>query len=88
MQIITVCGLGCGTSLMLKMVVEDILAENGIDGNVEAWDLGSVKGRKADLFIASEELRANFEEIEGPKVFIKNLTDTEEIRKKIIAVIK
>lgn len=88
MKIVTVCGMGFGTSLMLKMTIQDILAENGISAEVDAWDLGSVKGRTADLFVASEDMKSNFKDVEGEIVFIKNLTDTNEIREKILNAIK
>jgi len=48
MEIITVCGMGFGTSLMLKMTVDDILNEKGIKADVSALDVGSAKGRNAD----------------------------------------
>ncbi|WP_010280770.1 PTS sugar transporter subunit IIB [Bacillus timonensis] len=84
MEIITVCGMGFGTSLMLKMTVDDILSEEGIKAEVNAWDLGSVKGRTADLIIASEDLKSSLVGMEGRKIFIKILTDTEEIRSKLL----
>lgn len=88
MKIVTVCGMGFGTSLMLKMTIEDILVQEGISAEVDAWDLGSVKGRTADLFVASEDMKSNFWDMEGNMVFIKNLTDTEEIREKVLRTIK
>ncbi|KUO68568.1 MAG: PTS lactose transporter subunit IIB [Clostridia bacterium BRH_c25] len=88
MTIITVCGMGFGTSLMLKMTIDDILAENKIKAEVSAWDLGSVKGRHADLFVASEDMKSNLTDIGANIIFIKNLTDTEEVRGKILKAVK
>lgn len=88
MTIITVCGMGFGTSLMLKMTIDDILAENKIKAEVSAWDLGSVKGRKADLFVASEDMKSNLTDIGSNIIFIKNLTDTNEVREKILKAVK
>lgn len=84
MEIIAVCGMGFGTSLMLKMTVDDILNEIGFKANVSALDVGSAKGKKADLIIASSELEKSLEGVDCKKIFIKNLTDTEEIRKKLL----
>ena len=39
MKIMTVCGFGVGTSLLLKMTVDSILEEEGINGEVEAIDM-------------------------------------------------
>lgn len=84
MNIVTVCGMGFGTSLMMKMTIDDILKQENIKADVAAWDLGSVKGRTADLFVASEDMRSNFTDIEGNIIFIKNMTDVDEIREKIM----
>ncbi|MCG8485780.1 MAG: PTS sugar transporter subunit IIB [Clostridia bacterium] len=89
MKIVTVCGMGFGTSLMLKMTIEDILKQNNIsDAQVDAWDLGSVKGRTADLFVASEDMKSNFTDIEGKIIFINNLTDEKEIKEKVLEAVK
>lgn len=87
MQIVTVCGLGVGTSLMIKMTIQDILDAEGIDADVDAWDAGSVKGRTADLFVISEDLKDTFDGFEGNIVFIKNITDVNEIREKVLNAI-
>jgi PTS system ascorbate-specific IIB component len=34
-----VCGFGCGTSLMLKMLVEDILKDQGLEAEVITGDI-------------------------------------------------
>ncbi|MTI94671.1 MAG: PTS sugar transporter subunit IIB [Firmicutes bacterium] len=88
MQIVTVCGLGVGTSLMLKMTIQDILDAEGISADVEAWDAGTVKGRSADLFVVSEDLRSSLEGLDGNVVYIKNITDTDEIREKVLAALR
>lgn len=84
MNIMTVCGMGFGTSLMLKMTVDDILKEKGIKAEVNATDASSAKGGNPDLIMASADLESTLESVEIPKVFIKNLTDTEEVREKLM----
>ena len=88
MKIVTVCGMGFGTSLMLKMTIQDILSQEGISAEVEAWDLSSVKGRTADIFFASEDMKSNLHDIKGKIVFIKNLIDVEEVKKKVLEALK
>lgn len=88
MQIITVCGMGFGTSLMLKMTIEDILRDAKIKAEVEAWDLGSIKGRKADLYFASEDMRSNLTDLQGKIVFIKNIIDIKEVKEKVLNALK
>ncbi|MDO6657797.1 PTS sugar transporter subunit IIB [Anaerobacillus sp. 1_MG-2023] len=84
MEILTVCGMGFGTSLMLKMTVDDILAEEGVKAEVSALDAGSAKGRSADLIMASADLDSALESVDVPKIYIHNLTDTDEIKEKLL----
>lgn len=82
MKIITVCGLGVGTSLMLKMTVENVLRELGKQADVEHWDMGTIKGKERDLVVTSEEFRDNFEKQEDV-VFIKNIMSKDEVKTKL-----
>ena len=50
-SILTVCGNGIGSSLMLKMKIEEICAENNIEAQVESIDFNAAQGRKADLIV-------------------------------------
>ncbi|MFU0790227.1 PTS sugar transporter subunit IIB [Virgibacillus proomii] len=84
MEIITVCGMGFGTSLMLKMTVDEILEQVGIKAEVSALDAGSAKGRNADLIITSADLESALEGVEANKIFIDNLTDADEVKQKLL----
>lgn len=83
-----ICGMGFGTSLMLKMTIDDILTARGLRADICAWDLGSAKGVKADLFVMSDDLKNNVEGIEGKIVFIKNITDEKEVEQVVIGALK
>ena len=88
MTIYCICGMGFGTSLMLKMTIDDILEKHGIKADVAAWDLGSAKGVKADLFIMSEDMKNNVEGIEGRLAFIKSMTNVKEVEETLMCVLK
>ncbi|HHV74741.1 MAG TPA: PTS sugar transporter subunit IIB [Thermoanaerobacterium sp.] len=88
MNIVTVCGMGFGTSLILKMAVDDILAKNRISANVEACDLGSIKGKVADLVISTSELKSELEGLNFNVVFVKNAIDKKDIEDKLLEAIK
>lgn len=88
MNIVTLCGLGVGSSLMLKMTVEEILEEEGIKGRVENLDLGSAKAKQADLYVVSKDMETNLRDVKGKIIFIENLTDKEEVRKKFLEIVK
>ena len=61
LKVLTVCGNGIGSSLMLAMKVQEICAEEGIDADVASCDFNSAQGRPADLIITVKELAQQFE---------------------------
>jgi len=52
LRVLTVCGVGMGSSLILKMTAEKALAELGVPARVEHGDLGSARGAGADVILA------------------------------------
>jgi PTS system ascorbate-specific IIB component len=80
--------MGFGTSLMLKMTICDILERRKIHADVSAWDLGSAKGIKADLFIMSEDMKNNADGLAGKIVFVKNMTDEKEVEDVLMSALK
>lgn len=55
LEVICVCGFGLGTSLILKMQLDDVFKEAGIDAEVTAFDITGAAGMDADLFFTSAE---------------------------------
>ncbi|OJF94694.1 PTS sugar transporter subunit IIB [Alkalibacterium sp. 20] len=88
MKILTVCGMGSGSSLILKMNVDSILEDEGISADVEAIDLGSVGGYKADLIISTQELESKLEDYDIKKIFVNNVVDKSAIKEKLMNAIK
>lgn len=80
MKIATVCGLGMGTSLMLKMNVESILKKHGIHAEIEHYDVSSVNQITVDYIITSNELQSIISN-KAPIICIKNFFDKNEIEK-------
>jgi len=88
LSIYCICGMGFGTSLMLKMTIDDVLTENKIRADVNAWDLGSAKGVKGDLFVMSSDMRKNVDGMEGKMVFVNNITDEKEVADVVLKAIR
>lgn len=55
-KIITACGAGMGSSLILRMMTEDVIKEMGIEANVEAMDASQARSAKCDLVLTSNSL--------------------------------
>ncbi|NYE05744.1 PTS system ascorbate-specific IIB component [Bacillus niacini] len=88
MNIVAVCGMGFGTSLMLLMEVQAIGKKHGFTINGEAVDLGSAKGKTCDFMVASSEIAAELSDEAVEVVAINNLLDKDEIERKVMPVIE
>lgn len=88
MRIVTVCGMGFGTSLMLLMDVQAIAKKHGYEVDGEAVDLGSAKGKACDFMVASSEIASELSDESVEVISINNLLDKEEIEQKVMPVIE
>ena len=82
LHVVCVCGYGTGTSLILKMSVEDVLSNAGIDADVEFMDVTSALGLRCDLILSNTEL---FEQLERGNADVKVIPVTDFLDKEIIA---
>lgn len=88
MHIVCVCGMGLGSSLILKMTVDKALKELGASGHdIEHWDAGTVDSKQADLIVTSEDFADRFAG-RGNVVFVKNVVNTGEVKEKLEAYLK
>ncbi|MDN6291114.1 MAG: PTS sugar transporter subunit IIB [Tetragenococcus koreensis] len=88
MNILTVCGMGFGTSLMLFMEIQKIAKEEGYKIDGEATDISNAKGRKVDLIVASSEIASQLSDEDSKIIPINNILDNEEIKNKVLPEIK
>lgn len=91
MRIATVCGMGFGTSMMLKLFIDDILKEEGIKNvQVVPTDLGSFKGQQADtdIVVAPTDMEPHLKDTTSIIVLIKNLVDKQEVKEKVLKGLK
>lgn len=89
LQILAVCGFGVGSSMILKMKVEEVLKEHQINANVFTTDVGSATSTPADAIFTSQELEKGIKEkVNVPVIGIKNFINKQEIAEKGLEVIK
>jgi len=83
LRVLTVCGVGQGSSLIMKMFVEDVLKELGTPARVETAEIVTAKAGGADIIICSiihePELRGSAPVVIG----LKSLVNKNEMREKI-----
>ena len=89
LKIIAVCGFGVGSSMLLKMKVDEMLKKNGIDANVETADIGSASSISCNIIFTSNELAGKLKaNVSVPVIAISNFLDVNEIEEKGLPVVK
>ncbi|MDP4084281.1 MAG: PTS sugar transporter subunit IIB [Bacillota bacterium] len=88
MKILAVCGMGFGSSMVLRMTIEGVLKESGIDASVATSDIGSAKTESADVIVTSAEFSDLLAGMNIPIVTVKNYVDRNEMKVKLIPVLK
>jgi len=87
MKIVAVCGMGIGTSIILKMNTEKAAQRLGMDAEVEVADIGTAMGAAAtaDLVLTSAEFAEELTGLAVPVVVVTNFTSIDEIADKLAA---
>lgn len=86
MKIITVCGNGIGSSLMLAMKIQELCNEEGIEANVESCDVSAAVGKSCDVFVTVKELAPHFEE--SKTLIVRSYINKKKIKEDILEEIK
>jgi len=79
LKIITVCGLGVGSSLIMKMTVDSAMTQLGITCTIEHWDMGTVKGKECDLIVTTYGFQKHFADQDNV-VYVNNIVDVSEMK--------
>ena len=86
LKILAVCGAGLGSSFACQMSAEAVLKDLGVDAKMDHTDISSVSGAQADIIIAAKQFERYT--ISCPTVFLERLVDKNEIREKLVPVLK
>ncbi|MGT2772039.1 PTS sugar transporter subunit IIB [Streptococcus marimammalium] len=87
MKIITVCGNGIGSSLLLKMKVDAIAKEHGYDIDAESCDSNAAVGREADLFVTVKEFKDIFPK-NANVCIVRSYTNKKRIEEDLLPVLE
>ncbi|KAA8998438.1 PTS sugar transporter subunit IIB [Affinibrenneria salicis] len=85
MKILTVCGLGMGSSLILKMNVESVLRKLGQQASVEHMDVSSASSASADVVLTNAELAGNLSHLPCAVMVVNNYLDLQEIERALLS---
>ncbi|MGM9959076.1 MAG: PTS sugar transporter subunit IIB [Erysipelotrichaceae bacterium] len=85
-KIQTVCGFGCGSSLMLRMNIESIAKKHNIAIEAFCGDVGSCCANQCDVIFISKELADRIKDrVNVPVVVLNNFMDKKEVEEKTLA---
>ncbi len=85
MKIIAVCGMGIGTSVLLKINAEKVLKMIGVDATVEAADMATARSAAFDaqIVLTTPELVESLRGLHAEIIAIDHFFDLEELRTKL-----
>lgn len=89
MRIVAVCGVGMGSSAILKLNAERALARLELSADVSASDIDSVAVAAADaqIILTSPELRDRLGATSAEVIVVENYFDLDEVTTKIEAAL-
>jgi PTS system ascorbate-specific IIB component len=88
-NVLAVCGFGVGSSMILKMKIDDIVKGHGLDAEVLTADVGTASATPCDVIFTSSELEASLKEkVHVPIVAIHNFVNKKEIEEKGLSILK
>jgi PTS system ascorbate-specific IIB component len=89
MKIIAVCGMGIGTSVLLKMNAEKALLQLGVAATVEATDIETARAATdASILLTTPDLVDRLQGLNGQVISIEQLFDLGEITEKLAVALQ
>lgn len=77
------CRAGMGSSLLLKIKVDQVIKENNFPIETEHGNLDSLVGFTGDLFISMEDLAEELKDKVNYAIGVRNIVDKNEIKNKL-----
>ncbi len=89
MKIYAVCGAGIGTSVLLKSNADRVLANLGIEADVQAVSISDAMASEslAQVVLITPELREQIRGIRSEVIPIDNIFNLEELTQKLSAAL-
>lgn len=87
LKVFAVCGMGLGTSVILKSRLKEALDAHDVDYDLDVTDASAASGQQADLIFTSDELAPKIRNKNAKVVVINNFTNRAEIKEKVDAAL-
>lgn len=86
-RVFAACGMGVGTSTILKTRLRSALDATGVEYTLDVTDVGAAKSQQADIIFTSAEFAEDLQGLPARIVIINNFMDREEVRSKVEEVV-
>ena len=87
LKIVTVCGAGVGSSMMMRLFTQQILDAEGIEATVDAADIGSVSPDNYDILITTSDFADALRQSSAKIIRIDNMMDKEFLKTELLKII-
>lgn len=87
LEVLTVCGVGMGTSLILRMQVEQVLRDLGVEARVQAMDVSSARSMHPDVLLGQGMHTEEFAGSAPIVLTVSNFMDTDGLRGQLAAAL-
>ena len=85
-KIQAVCGYGCGSSLMLRMAIDDVLKKHDLEADTFCGDVGTCLANPCDAIFISKDLGERIiDRATIPVVIVDNFMSKKEVEDKFLA---
>jgi PTS system ascorbate-specific IIB component len=88
MRIMVVCGFGLGSSMILKLKIDEALKEQGLRAETFCTDMTTAKGERFDIVITSKDIAVAFKDIPQPVVVVNNFLSKAEVEEKVLPALR
>ncbi len=84
-KIQAVCGFGCGSSLFLRIKIDQVLSNNKLTAYTFCGDVGTACSADCDVIFTSPELAERMmDRAKVPVIVINNFMDDKEVSEKVL----
>ena len=86
-KIVTVCGAGVGSSMMLRLFAQQIVKKHQINAEVDASDIGSINPNDYDVVVTTSDFASRLS-TNTAIIRMDNMLDKTYLEKELLKLIK
>jgi PTS system ascorbate-specific IIB component len=87
-KIMSVCGFGLGSSMVLRMTLDKVLKKHGIKAETFCADEATARGMDYDMVMTSKEMEHLFKGVDKPVIVITRFLSVDEVEERALETIQ